>query len=587
MFIPPYPADEAERLSALRSTYLLDTRPESFFDDITRLAAEMFDVPISLVTLVDKERQWFKSRVGLKLAESAREISFCGHAILSKEPTVVLDANLDERFHDNPLVTGEPSIRFYAGAPVVTDDGYAIGTLCIIDSESRPVFGDSEQSRLSALAGLIAQRVDALRSNAYRDNVTGLPNLARFTDDTALSCASAHAVLLDVCTLDYINRMVVAVGLETVNAVAVATTSRLMRALGTGVTLYRIGYARYLFVTEASCGEISEMVRKCVRAFESPLIVGRDLPIDVTPSVGIARICDTSGPSDLIAALIFASERARESHANAVVYDREMGLGRHRTFLLLNSFKDALARNQLRLVYQPRVRLIDGVCVGAEALVRWRHPQLGEISPGEFVPLIANTALINALTDWVLATALRQLAEWHIQHPGLVISVNAVGSDLSRADFVEQVNVALQSAGVSPQRLELEVTEGSLMLHTERSASNVSALRRLGVSLAIDDFGSGFSNLTQLSSLDVAAVKIDQALVRAIMTSPRDATIVRSVIRLVHELGYKAVAEGAETAEILGQVRDWGCDEIQGYFIGRPMEEDVFAAWLAGSVCQL
>ncbi|GAB5097618.1 MULTISPECIES: sensor domain-containing phosphodiesterase [unclassified Caballeronia] len=588
MIAPPYPLDEDARLSTLRSACILDTPPDSVFDDITRLASDIFEVPISLVTLVDKDRQWFKSRVGMHVTETARETSFCAHAILAREPMVVLDTHHDDRFHDNPLVTGSPFIRFYAGAPLVTHNGHAVGTLCIIGTTPRASFGAQERSHLSALANLIAQRIDTLRSTACRDRVTGLPNLTRFLDDLALRDeqhgvavhASTQAVLIDVCTLDYINRMVVAIGLESINAVAVETTKRLTDALGPGITLYRIGYARYGLVTEASCTGLGRLVDCITGAFERPLAAGVDLPIDVTPSIGVVRLSDAVNPPDMIAALIFASERARETQTRAVYYDLEMGRHRNRAFILINSFKDALSTNQLRLVYQPRVRLSDGVCVSAEALVRWRHPQLGEISPGEFIPLVENTALVNALTDWVLTAALRQLAMWQSSHPTLRVSVNAVASDLTRDNFVPLVESTLKSCNVGAQRLEIEVTEGSLMRHCDRTALAVGRLREIGVALAIDDFGSGFSNLAQLSHLDVATVKIDQALVRAISVSPRDATIVRTVIRLVHELGYTAVAEGVETAEILGQVKAWGCDEVQGYFTGRPMEADIFSAWL-------
>jgi EAL domain-containing protein (putative c-di-GMP-specific phosphodiesterase class I)/GGDEF domain-containing protein len=588
MIAPPYPLDEDTRLNILRSACILDTPPDSFFDDITQLAADVFDVPISLVTLVDEKRQWFKSRVGMPVTETPRATSFCAHAILTREPMVVLDTYHDDRFHDNPLVTGSPFIRFYAGAPLVTSNGHALGTLCIIGTTPRASFGVRERSHLSALANLIAQRIDTLRSTACRDRVTGLPNLTRFLDDLALcneqcraaAVAPTRAVLIDVCTLDFINRMVVAIGLDSINAVAVETTKRLTDALDPGMTLYRIGYARYGLVTRERCGEIESIVDRITSAFEWPLTAGAELPIDVTPSIGVVRLDEVANPSDLIAALIFAAERARESQKNAVYYDSEMGRHRNRAFILINSFKNALSTNQLRLVYQPRVRLGDGVCLGAEALVRWRHPQLGDISPGEFIPLIENTALVSALTNWVLATALKQLTAWQASHPTLRLSVNAVASDLTREEFVPFIESTLKSCRVNPHQLEIEVTEGSLMRHSDRSALAVAQLRELGVTLAIDDFGSGFSNLAQLSHLDVATVKIDQALVRAISASARDATIVRSVIRLVHELGYTAVAEGVETAEILGQVRAWGCDEVQGYFTGRPMEADVFSIWL-------
>lgn len=155
--------------------------------------------------------------------------------------------------------------------------------------------------------------------------------------------------------------------------------------LGPGITLYRIGYARYGLVTERPCGEIKRIVDRITSAFERPLTAGADLPIDVTPSIGVVRLDEVTDPSDLIAALIFAATRARESQKQAVYYDSEVGRHRNHAFILINSFKDALFTNQLRLVYQPRVRLSDGVCLGAEALVRWRHPQLGDISPGEFI----------------------------------------------------------------------------------------------------------------------------------------------------------------------------------------------------------
>jgi EAL domain-containing protein (putative c-di-GMP-specific phosphodiesterase class I)/GGDEF domain-containing protein len=588
MIAPPYPLDEDGRIGALRSAHLLDTPPESFFDDITRLAADIFDAPISLVTLVDEDRQWFKSRVGMPSAQSSRETSFCAHAILSRGPMVVLDTSLDERFHDNPLVTGAPFIRFYAGAPLVTQDEHAVGTLCIIDTKPRTFFDARERLHLSALANVVAQRIDTLRSAAFRDRVTGLPNLTRFLDDVALCdertilppTASMQAMLIDVCTLDYINRMVVAIGLESINAVAAETAKRLTGALGLGVQLYRIGYARYGLLTRATRAEMTSIVERVVGVFAEPLIVGPDVPIDVTPSIGVVKVADAADPADLIAALIFASTRARERHQQTVFYDSQMGHNRNRAFLLINSFKSALSADQLRLVYQPRVRLSDGACLGAEALVRWRHPQLGEISPGEFIPLVENTALVNALTNWVLSSALQQLATWQSNHPQLKVSINVAASDLSRDDFVPFVRSTLDSCGIHPSRLEIEVTEGSLMLHSDQSAFAVGELRELGVSLAIDDFGSGFSNLAQLSHLEVATVKIDQALVRAIASSPRDATIVKTVIRLAHELGYQAVAEGVETGEILGKVREWGCDEVQGYFTGRPMEADVFSVWL-------
>ena len=178
MIKPPLPATEIERLEALRALRILDTAPEERFDRITRIACKAFDVPIALVSIVDRDRQWFKSRQGLEVTETPREVSFCGHAILQDEVLVVGDATADERFHDNPLVTCDPDIRFYAGCPVKAPDGSRIGTLCVIDRHPRE-FSDADVAMLTELAAMIEEELvnDCLLTT---DPVTGLSNLRGF-----------------------------------------------------------------------------------------------------------------------------------------------------------------------------------------------------------------------------------------------------------------------------------------------------------------------------------------------------------------------------------------------------------------------
>ncbi|MGF1463703.1 MAG: EAL domain-containing protein [Maricaulaceae bacterium] len=212
--------------------------------------------------------------------------------------------------------------------------------------------------------------------------------------------------------------------------------------------------------------------------------------------------------------------------------------------------------------------------------MRWRHKELGPVSPAEFVGLAEATALITPLTRWVVKAALRQFAQWSEPARPQKLSINISPKNTTEPDFIAFMAQACDEAGVAPHRIELEFTEGVLAADIAQTVERLSALKALGFEIAIDDFGSGYSNMRYLMDLPAQILKIDQTFIRALPDQPKSATLVRGMIELGHALGFRVVAEGVETAQILDQLRGWGCDEVQGYHLARPMPSDAFADWL-------
>jgi EAL domain-containing protein (putative c-di-GMP-specific phosphodiesterase class I) len=296
---------------------------------------------------------------------------------------------------------------------------------------------------------------------------------------------------------------------------------------------------------------------------------------------------DEAFASDVVSALFAVSAQARKTCETPLVFDKTLVLAQQRRFHIINSARGALSsNNEFRLVFQPRERLSDGVCVAAEALIRWNHPSLGEIPPAEFIPTIEKTSLMPRLTDWVIEHALHQLAAWTKNAPSFKLSINISASDLGRADFISMLSVAMTRHGVNGSNIELEITESALAQDVALARRMLERLVELGVSIAIDDFGAGYSNLSQLYSLPFNVLKIDQALVRNVLTNDRADTIVRCVVALAKQLGHRVVVEGIESAELRSSAVRWNCDEAQGFFIGRPVEAARMPAWLAEHACQ-
>jgi EAL domain-containing protein (putative c-di-GMP-specific phosphodiesterase class I) len=219
-----------------------------------------------------------------------------------------------------------------------------------------------------------------------------------------------------------------------------------------------------------------------------------------------------------------------------------------------------------------------GPAFGAEALLRWRHPVLGDISPAEFIPLVEQTALVKDATDWVIGTAVRQVAEWRARNIDLTVSINVSAANLDEDGFAAGLLQRLSRQGVPPHAIELELTESAILRNGQRALAVLGELQAAGISIAIDDFGTGYSSLSYLQKIPASALKIDRSFMRTVLTDMRAATLVKSMIAIAHDLNYRVVAEGVETAEVNDWLAEQSCDEIQGYFFSRPLPSQLSKA---------
>jgi diguanylate cyclase len=272
-----------------------------------------------------------------------------------------------------------------------------------------------------------------------------------------------------------------------------------------------------------------------------------------------------------------AMYRAKKARGGSQVYTEAHGRSGPSRMSLVSEVTRALENNEFFLLYQPKLDLHSHAFVGVEALVRWNHPTRGTVFPDAFIPTAEQTELIQPLTDYVLLRALQQCAKWQADDLYLTMSVNVSARNLHSRNFVRRVTELLEQTGVAALWLELEITENTVMIDPERTAAVLKELRTHGVQVSIDDFGTGFSSLANLRTLPVDRVKIDKSFVFGMLESPRDESIVRSIIDLAENLGLGTVAEGVESPAVMERLRELGCELVQGYLTGRPTTADAIA----------
>lgn len=575
---------EEDRLNALHALELLDSAPAEEFDRLCELVANSFNVPTALISLVDRDRQWFKARVGFDQAQMPVEHAFCAHTIQTEDGWMEInDARCDARFSHNPLVVRAPHVRFYAGSALVTEAGYAIGSLCILDNQPRELSA-AERKRLDDFAAQV-MRLIALRQHLRRrDPVSGLPNRQQFQADVA-QLADLHPgelrllVLVDPLETQWKEQLVLAQGMWPFETFLRCLALRLCDALVEKAKVYHVDTKRFAFLLPAEC-DYPPLLDSLIAQLRAPVQADR-IPIDPPVKAGVVSFELTPGNvRDLLRKGMVAVDQAALGARHWGLYQRPQDEAFQRIFQLVRQIPEALERGDFSLAFQPRLGLPGRALRSAEALLRWTHPQLGPIAPGDFIPAIEKTALIHSVTRWVIRTAVSQLAEWDNRYQGR-LSLNLSPRDFDEGDLVELLRETCERQGVDPRRLEVEITEGEWLRRNPAAIAQLHALRALGLEIAIDDFGSGYSNFAYLYELPVTSVKLDRSLIHDLPTDPRKQEVVRALLPLIGKLGYRSVAEGIETAEVLAFLQDAGCDEVQGYLLARPMALPAFEAWYA------
>jgi EAL domain-containing protein (putative c-di-GMP-specific phosphodiesterase class I) len=577
--------NEEARLNALRNLGLLDTPPSESFDRITRMASRLLNAPVSTISLTDRDRQWFKARFGTELAEIPRAQAPCSYAIRSNEIFIVPDMLDDERFDTSPLATA--GIRFYAGAPLITRSGYGLGTLAVIDVKPRQL-NDDEQLLLRDLAGMVMTQIEVQNSIGRVDPTSGHANEYQLLED--LEDLAIHSpgetrtgLLIELVASKLVEQGMRVLGASYVEDLVRNSIELIRCAMDEHSRLYHVGPTRCVILCDAAAGRgWHDIAADLAESLRQPIQCG-GIPALPNPVIGIHEFrTDEVAPRDVLRRLFSATNDARETGKVIASYNVLHDQAHARSFQLLHDIREALAQpDELSLVYQPRLDFVSGRCIGAEALLRWQHPRFGNVPPGEFIPLVEQTALARPVTEWVLNAAIGQTARWRRAGYRQKISINVSALNLEEEDFADRLGTLLAQHDVPPAAIELEFTESALARDNARVVSQLNALKRTGIDIAIDDFGTGYSSLSYLQQIPANILKIDRSFVRSLTTSEHDQKLVRAMIAMAHDLGYRVVAEGIETKDAYDLLASWKCDEAQGYYIARPLLLPDMQGWLS------
>jgi diguanylate cyclase (GGDEF)-like protein/PAS domain S-box-containing protein len=575
-----------------------------------RLLESVAAIGLQLGQFIDRKESETKLRLAGKTVESAAE-----SIIVTDQRGFIVDVNpafsmvtgyeREEAIGRSPrmLRSDRHTVADYQTMwSIVRDDGKWQGELwsrrkngevypewvsiCAVRSDS------GEVTHFVTVATDISQRKvseERLQYLANYDALTQLPNRAAFNHhlEHAIHQASRHARRLAVLFVDLDRFKMIndSLGHEAGDRVLREAAGRLHDCVRAADTVCRLGGDEFVILVEdlASVGAVAGIAEKILQAIARPFVVeGQEFHI--TASAGIANYPDDgTDRQQLLKNADVAMYRAKEMGKNKFqFYSAQMNAHTFERLVLEAALRRALERGELELWYQPRIELDSQRIAGAEALLRWRHPQMGLVPPDQFIPLAEETGLIVPIGDWVLATACAEARTWQI--PGrasIGVSVNLSARQFSHETLVDSIAHALERHAFAPGTLELEITESMVMHNPEQAVALLTALKAMGCHLSIDDFGTGYSSLAQLKRFPVDALKIDRSFVQDLPGDADDAAITRAVIAMAHSLKLRVVAEGVETREQLQFLREHDCDDVQGFLFGKPMPAEEFARMLA------
>jgi len=579
-----------------------DSLSEESFDRIARLAAASLRSPVAIVSLLDDDRHVVKSSVGLTgrsrvWRKVPLALKYARQAVSTGRAVFVSNTGGEAEEEDEEKSTRTPDGVAYAVAPVITTDGHALGTICVIDTAPHG-WTQAEMNTLTDLAAVLMTELE-LRSDltvkrqtqehllysTLHDPLTGLPNRSLFTERLrhAMRRATRHpddlfAVLfLDLDRFKDVNdNLGHFAGDELLRAVA----RRLEACIRPEDTVARLSGDEFAIllesITETSdAGRVAERIEE---ALSFPINLGG---AEVTTSASMGIVTSSMShdqPEQVLRSADMAMYRAKAAgRARYELFDRAMHTDALARLQLETDLRRAVERGEFRLHYQPVVSLRTGRVTGFEALVRWEHPDRGLVQPADFIPVAEETGLIVPMGSWVLFEACRQVREWQSAHPRtnpISIGVNLSARQFSQPGLIEQITRALDSTGILPSTLRLEITESAIIDKGRYASSILSQIRALGVHVYLDDFGTGYSSLSYLHGLPIHGIKIDRAFIGNMETDENNLRLVRTILTLAEVIGVRAEAEGISSADQLKELRSLNCEQGQGYLFSAPITRE-------------
>jgi len=563
--------------AALTKAWLRDERDAA--DAQLRLSAMVFDSSVEGITITDADGNI------LLVNRAFSEITgYSVEEIVGGNPRILQSGRQDGDFYRDMWATVRATGRWRGELWNRRKDGEIYPEWMTISAVAGPDGETTHYVGVFTDVGDVKQAQQDRDFLTHHDALTGLPNRALLLDrlELALKRAVAASETVAVLSLDLDGFGAIndAHGHVVGDGLLQAVTLRLVDEIGPAASLARFGADQFVMVLEdvSNATRVADIAARIQGSLAMPFSVGGH-EIIVTATMGLSLFpADGHEPGALLRQSETAMRTARaEGHNSIRFFDPDLREDVAVRVGLTRDLRGAVARGELVVHYQPQLRLDDGSLAGAEALVRWQHPERGLIAPGVFIPLAEEIGVIDQIGAWVLGEACRQVGAWDTSGLRLPhVAVNVSAHQIDNGDLVDTVSRVLESSGIGPERLELEVTESMVMRRVERSSALLLALRAIGVAVSIDDFGTGHSSLAQLKRLLVRQIKIDMSFVRDIGVDPTGEAIIGATIGLARGLGVETLAEGIELEHQASFLRAAGCDIAQGYLFGRPVPASDF-----------
>jgi diguanylate cyclase (GGDEF)-like protein/PAS domain S-box-containing protein len=513
------------------------------------------------------------------------KVGSCGTAAHRREPVIVTDIMSDPLWEDYRDLVRPYGYRSCWSTPIMSHSGTVLGVFAMYSTTVRePSKVETELFDFSTrLAGIAIERKlaeDRIHFMANHDTLTGLPNRALLGDrlSQAILYAKRYSRWVSVVFIDLDNFKLVndTLGHDAGDVLLKTVASRMTQCVRPIDTVVRLGGDEFVIVLFDQAAEVelvTATLQKIRAAIAEPVHLGKH-NLRATASIGVANYPrDATTAEGLLANADAAMYRAKElGRDNVQFYAPVLNSRNQEKFLLQEELRNALARGEFVLLYQPQIDLRSGKVFAVEALIRWQHPKLGLISPMKFIPMAEETGLIVPIGDWVLHEACRQNKAWQDTGlPPMMVCVNVSARQFKEANLIGRVVNALADSGLEAQYLELEVTESLIMQDVELAVATMNELQRLGVRISIDDFGTGYSSLSALKTFPVARLKIDKSFIHELATDKNDQAVASAVISLGQKLNLRVIAEGVETDDQVAFLRKNNCDEMQGYHFSKPI----------------